>query len=302
MIGFGNAPISYNENSMMQYWAEQPSDVNGQNNAAVLFEKRYLYQLIYSRFKWALPSEWALNFFRFWLYRWGSIGVIYTREFGWICAPYSVSKLDLYWNPAEICVTNSKIRSPKYGKIGYNAEIIRLFDDYGGLDDLVKRYAVKLAQLDRCVDVNLMNSNMTAFFEAENKPQAETIKAAYAEATSGKPFVVTNTKVFRGKSPASTLMTSMGSNYLVNDYLQSRRTIVNEFLTKIGIQNANYDKKERLNTQEVNQNNEEVHAIIDVIYDNLSECVRKVNAISNLGLRVELKKEVDADDRAENNA
>lgn len=291
-----NMPITYEQNSMSQYWV-QPSTVEGQNTSATLYEKRYLYQLIFSRFKFGLPKDWNLNFFRFWLFSWGSIAVMYTREYGWICAPYSVSQINMYWNPKEIVITNSYLANPKYGVIGVNSGIIKLFDDYGGMDDIVRHYAVKLAQIDRCIDVNLMNANVTKYFEARNKKHAQEIKDLYAQSTQGEPLVIANESVTKGKQ-IETLYKDIKSDYIVNDLLQSKRTIINEFLTKIGIANANYDKRERLNTDEVNQNNEETKAMINVIYDNIKEGIAEINAISGLGITVELTERGDSNDTA----
>lgn len=290
-------PITYEQNSMAQYWVQQPSTVNGQNTNATQYEKRYLYQLIFSRFKFGLPKDWDLNFFRYWLFSWGSIAVMYTREYGWICAPYSVSQINMYWNPKEIVITNSYLTNPKYGVIGVNSGIIKLFDDYGGLDDLVRHYAVKLAQIDRCIDVNLMNANVTKYFEARNKKHAQEIKDLYAQSTQGEPLVVANESVTKGKQ-IDTLYKDIKTTYIVNDLLQSKRTIINEFLTKIGIANANYDKRERLNTDEVNQNDEETKAMINVIYDNIKEGIAEINSISGLGITVELTERGDSNDTA----
>lgn len=292
-----NMPITYEQNSMSQYWVQQPSTVEGQNTSATLYEKRYLYQLIFSRFKFGLPKDWNLNFFRFWLFSWGSIAVMYTREYGWICAPYSVSQINMYWNPKEIVITNSYLANPKYGVIGVNSGIIKLFDDYGGMDDIVRHYAVKLAQIDRCIDVNLMNANVTKVFEARNKKHAQEIKDLYAQSTQGEPLVIANESVTKGKQ-IETLYKDIKSDYIVNDLLQSKRTIINEFLTKIGIANANYDKRERLNTDEVKQNNEETKAMINVIYDNIKEGIAEINAISGLGITVELTERGDSNDTA----
>lgn len=292
-----NMPITYEQNSMAQYWAQQPGTVEGQNTSATLYEKRYLYQLIFSRFKFGLPKDWNLNFFRYWLFSWGSIAVMYTREYGWICAPYSVSQINMYWNPKEIVITNSYLTNPKYGVIGVNSGIIKLFDDYGGLDDLVRHYAVKLAQIDRSIDVNLMNANVTKYFEARNKKHAQEIRDLYAQSTQGEPLVVANESVTKGKQ-IDTLYKDIKTTYIVNDLLQSKRTIINEFLTKIGIANANYDKRERLNTDEVNQNDEETKAMINVIYDNIKEGIAEINAISGLGITVELTERGDSNDTA----
>lgn len=222
---------------------------------------------------------------------------MYTREYGWICAPYSVSQINMYWNPKEIVITNSYLTNPKYGVIGVNSGIIKLFDDYGGLDDLVRHYAVKLAQIDRCIDVNLMNANVTKYFEARNKKHAQEIKDLYAQSTQGEPLVVANESVTKGKQ-IDTLYKDIKTTYIVNDLLQSKRTIINEFLTKIGIANANYDKRERLNTDEVNQNDEETKAMINVIYDNIKEGIAEINAISGLGITVELTERGDSNDTA----
>ena len=293
-------PISYEQSSMSNYWQRQPVNVHGQRNAAVDYEKRYLYNLIYSRFRFDLPKDWALNFFRYWLFSWGSIGVVYTREYGWIIAPYSVSQIDMYWNPKEICVTNSQMVKPKYGIIGVNAEIVRAFDDYGGFEDIVRSYAEKLAQIDRCIDVCLMNANVTSYFEVDNKKQAEEIKQAYSESTQGNPLVVVNTRLTKGRQ-LETLHKDVKSNYIVNDLLQSKRTIINEFLTRIGINNANYDKRERLNSAEVNQNNEETKALISVVYANLKESFARVNKISGLKIGVELLDKEDCENVATEN-
>ena len=282
-----NNPIMFSQDMIMNHFNIQPSDVKGRANAGTEFYKRLLYTKIYSTLEFTLPETWKKNYFRFWLFHFGSIGVIYTNEFGWVAQPYSVIKLDLYYNPKIIQVYNSFITTPKIGAVGVNASIIKCMDDYFGLDDIVTRYATDLAQCDRSIEVNLMNSNVTAFFKAKSKKDADAIKEAYALATTGKPFVVINKEVMEDEV-IDTMLPNMKNNFLVNDLLQARRGILNAFLTEIGIRNANYDKRERLNSQEVNENNDETSAIITVIYDNIKRSMEEVNAVSGLGLDVKL--------------
>lgn len=283
-----DAPIMYQQQELINYFNLQPSEVKGRANTATEFHKRYLYTKVYSTLKFKLPENWDMNFFRFWLFRFGSIGVIYTKEFGWVAQPYSVEELQLYYNPRKIRVYNQFIKKPKTGIIGINAGIIRLMDDYFGLDDIVTRYAEKLAQIDRAIDVNLMNCNVTAFFEAESKKQAEEVKIAYGEATTGKPLVVVNKDVLNGKQ-ITTMLQNVGNNYIVDKLLSARRSIINAFLTEIGIRNANYEKKERLNSMEVEENNDETKAIITIIYENVKKCMDTINSFSGLNLDVELR-------------
>ena len=280
-------PIMFDQDMLLNHFNIQPSVVKGRANAGVEFYKRLLYTKVYSTLDFTLPETWKKNYFRFWLFHVGSIGVIYTNEFGWVAQPYSIIQLDLYYNPKVIQVYNQFITTPKIGAVGVNAGIIKCMDDYWGLDDIVTRYATDLAQCDRSIEVNLMNSNVTAFFKAKNKKDADAIKEAYAKATTGEPFVVVNKEVMDDES-IETLLPNMKNNYLVNDLLQSRRGIINAFLTEIGIRNANYDKRERLNSQEVTENNDETSAIISVIYDNIKSTMDEVNAISGLNLGVKL--------------
>lgn len=283
-----DTPIMYQQQELINYFNLQPSEVKGRANSATEFHKRYLYTKVYSTLKFTIPDSWDMNFFRFWLFRFGSIGVIYTKEFGWVAQPYSVEELQLYYNPRKIRVYNQFIKEPKTGIIGVNAGIIRLMDDYFGLDDIVTRYAEKLAQIDRSIDVNLMNCNVTALFEAETKKQAEEVKQAYGEATTGKPLVVVNKDVLNGKQ-LTTLLQNVGNNYIVDKLLSARRSIINAFLTEIGIRNANYEKKERLNSMEVEENNDETKAIITIIYENIKKCMETINTFSGLNLDVELR-------------
>lgn len=287
-----NSPIMFDQEMLLDHFNIQPSVVKGRANAGVEFYKRLLYTKIYSTLEFTLPEDWKKNYFRFWLFHCGSIGVIYTNEFGWVCQPYSILELDLYYNPRIIQVYNQFIKTPKIGAIGVNAGIIKCMDDFWGLDDIVTRYATDLAQCDRSIEVNLMNSNVTAFFKAKNKKDADAIKEAYAKATTGEPFVVINKEVMDDEA-IETLLPNMRNNFLVNDLLQARRGILNAFLTEVGIRNANYDKKERLNSQEVNENNDETSAIITVIYDNIKQSMEEVNAVSGLNLDVQLHYDYD---------
>ena len=294
-----NDPIAYNNQMFTDYFNMQPNEVKGRANAGVEFYKRLLYTKIYSTFKFSLPESWKQNYFRYMLFHWGSLAVIYTNEFGWVAQPYSIQKIDIYYNPKIIEVYNQFIKDRKIGIIGINAGIINCMDDYFGLDDIVTRYATMLADCDKSVNINLMNCNVTAFFEAENKKQADTIKEAYGKATSGVPFIVLNSDVMKART-ITTMFPDVKNNFIVNDLLQARRSILNAFLTEIGIRNANYDKKERLNSQEVNENNDETRAVISVIYDNIKTSMEDINTFSGLRLDVEMAYDYSPQDKEVN--
>lgn len=286
-------PMGFGSQMLADYFQPEPSRVKGRRNEAVETHIRYLYNQIYSVFDFELPKTWARNVFRFFLFRMGSIGVVYTKKFGWIAWPYGVKKLDFQYQPAVIEIWNEHLPKAQTGIIGVNAEIIRIMDDYGGLEDLVVEYAEKLAQCDKSVNINLMNANVALAAYAKSKKDADDIYTAYGEATTGKPMVVINKSL--GTEPIKTLIDSPKQNFMGLEMLQARREIVNEFLTKIGIRSANYDKRAQMSDDEVRQKDGEAKALVSVILENLEECFDRLNKISGLGLAVSLRKEVTGD-------
>ena len=64
---------------------------------------------------------------------------------------------------------------------------------------------------------------------------------------------------------------------------------MNEFLTEIGISNANRDKRERLTDDEVNSNNAETCANVVLWLDTMQRCCEKINALFGLNIGVKLK-------------
>lgn len=286
-------PSGFFEQSMQEYFNLQPSMIKGTANVKTEYYKRYLYRMIYSVFKFNLPKDWNPGFFRFWLFHSGSIACVYTSELGWIMSPYGVSKIDWQYQPKVITVTNHELPEVKTGIIGVNAEIIKLFDDYRGLEDLVIDYAEKLAAVDKAFQINLMNCNVSKLFQADDKKHAEQIKEAYDRATEGQPMVVMHKDSINGDRPCVNLLGAVRQDMILDELQTAKRRLLNEFLTKIGIRNANYDKKERLNSQEVSENNDETRSIVSVMLENLERSFALVNSIAPLGLSVELRYNYD---------
>lgn len=285
---------SFQDRNIMNYFNQQPSTVKSVTSQVEQY-KRYLYTKLYSVYKFNIPEEWAMNYFRFQLFHWGSLAVIYTDEFGWIPQPYSILELDLFYQPKKIQVYNQFIKDPKVGIIGINSGIIRLMDDFYGLDDIVTKYAVQLAEIDKACHINLMTTNTAVKFDAKDKKEADEIKEAFGRASEGEPFIVVKKSITdQQKDMGTTLLPNPTALYLTDKLLDARATVMKQFLTEIGIANANTQKKERLISDEVNQNNQETNAVVDIIKENLDKCFKEINSISGLNLSVEKRyEEVD---------
>ena len=142
---------------------------------------------------------------------------------------------------------------------------------------------------DSSIAVNLLNTKATFVFGATSKAQAETFKAIFDKISMGEPAVFTseNNTTFLTEQ----MLTMPPNHNFIADAVQLlKRKIINEFLTDIGISNANTDKRERLVTDEVNANNDEIVANIQHWYDNINEGLNKANELFDLNLSCKIRK------------
>lgn len=280
-------PITWQCRSFADHFNMQPAEVRGQANAETQREKRYLYAKLASVYDFTLPKEWPLNWFRFWLFHAGSIGILYTKEYGWVAMPYGYEKLNLYYQPKIINVWNHLFDQVKTGVVGVNAAIIHIMDDFFGLDDIISCYAEMLANINKSFNISLMNSNVALYYPAENKKDADAIREAYHDATVGNPMVYVNKKLLDGKE-IKPLLGSPRDNYIGRELLEARRSVVNMFLTDIGIVNTNEEKRAQRSTAEITRNDDETSALASVILRNMRDGMEEANRISNLNLSVKL--------------
>lgn len=298
--------ISLYDQAAVGYFNMQPYDVKGQANAGVEYYKRMLYNKIFSVYEFELPDDRLLGWFRFFLFKFGSIAFINAGEYGWIFYPYAITKLNYIMRPSEIEVIiindMEKASNGFTGTIGENAEIVHIFDDYFGCEDIVRRYAEMLAECDKSININLMNANVAMASYVDNKKDAEVLKEAYGKATSGEPLIVVNKSLLVDENGVfKPLFRDVKNTFIANDICTTRRSIMNAFLTEIGIRNSNYDKRERLTTSEIGENNDETRSIVEIIYNNISDCFERCNKISGLNLSVKLNYDYNSDTMSSDN-
>lgn len=149
---------------------------------------------------------------------------------------------------------------------------------YYNFHKVVDVMAQRLASCDCGIDVNIFNSRTAVAFVAEDKAQAETIKAAMDDISNGNPLVITKSNIINSNG-AQLFFNNVKNNYVANDMQDTKRSIINELLTMLGVNNANTDKKERLITGEVDSNNEELEANVNVWKMNLELSNKKTKAI-----------------------
>lgn len=284
-------PVLYDQKNL--YNAQiNPSTVHASNTALSAFFQRYLMLKLFSRYDFTLPEEWDYDYFRYVLFTIGFIGVMQTDKYGVICQHGTASGYNVYYRPSRLLVSNPALRRTYDLRIGEDCEIIKLSPDWRGAYDLIQLYADQMAVCMESFGVNAINSKFAFVFAADNKNMAETMKKMFDQIGSGNPAAfVWDKQLFdeEGNPRWQLFVNNLKQNYVGNDLLQSLTTIEHKFNTLIGFNNANTDKKERLNSDEVNANNEEVRSLSSLWLEEMTESMKKVNDMFGLNLSVKLR-------------
>lgn len=280
-----NIPFS---DLLREYFARKPKEVDGVANTSAAYYRQKLLRLIIQRFKWEnIPSNWEYDYFIMHLFLDGVIGITDTSA-GILALKCGLTGIGIYEQPTEMIFANPVLGNFRR-TIGEDGEYIKIQYDFHGVGWILDRYSALLAMCDSGIAVNLMNTKMTYVFGANSKTQAETFKALYDDITMGKPAVFTNTSN-AGMMKEQLFTMPAKENFIADDIQLLKRKIVNEFLTDIGINNTNLDKRERLTDDEVNANNDEVLANIWHWYDNINDGISKVNKLYDLNLKCSIRK------------
>lgn len=280
----------------------QPSDVSAQFAFQTAYYRNKLLRKIMTIFNFNnLPDAWDKNYLLRTLWNIGYFVVCDTPD-GLLPQYATLNGFDSQDRPTEAIVSNPAfIDSPSitYDLKSAHAELVFLekvtppntgSTAFGGIQWILDNYSARLAMCDSSIDVNLVNSKVAYAFVCENEAQAKTAKSIYDDITAGTPAVFTKAKantISGSDGEPKLLLGNVKNNYVADLVQATKRQIMSEFLTEIGVNNTPIEKKERVQTAEVDSNNEEVE---DSIMDwewNLKDCIERVNKKFGLNISVE---------------
>lgn len=258
------------------------------NPVGVFFWKLELYKLLFSVWDIELPENWDLTPFRYFLFGYGSLGVVYTDQLGWIYGGYGVEKVGWQYDPIRFNVTNVLLPSPAIGIKGLNGAVLHVSDSWVGFDPLITHYAEMLDRCDSGVTVNLKQIQHGKVFGVENEKDATSIKTAYKKSADGDPIVIVNKRLLStdGDFKVSSLMGDLKQTYMADDVMTTRMMILKDFLTRIGVRTVGMEKREHLLNQEIDENNDETGATPYTVMTSLEKDLKLLNS---MGCRISIK-------------
>ena len=278
-----------------------PSSVHCSDTVLANYFRRYLFQKVISVYEWKnLPEKWNKTFFYYVLYGFGFIAILKTDKYGVIPQNGTFYGRDIFYQPTNVVITNPLLTGILRPRIGVECEIIKMQPDYGSCLDIVCHYADLLALTTQTYGVDLVNSKLAYVFTAQNKANAETFKKLFDRIASGEPAVVYDKNLLNsdGTPNWSTFTQNLSQNYIGDKLLDDYKKTLDMFDTEIGIPNANTQKKERMITDEVNQNNIGTQTKAELWLETMKDGCSKVNSMFGLNIDVDLRfrKELSAMD------
>lgn len=272
--------------------SRNPSAIHTRNTALFGYYVKYLFQKLVSVFKFSgLPETWAENYFKYVLLGYGFVAIFEDEKFGVIPQQCTLSDTHtIFYQPSRVIIANP-VLNMKELRVGTDCEIIRLQPDFGSPMDIVSTYADLMAVALETASINLLNSKASYIFFAQNKAVAETYKEMYDQISSGQPFTVLDKQLRNedGSTNWEFFTQNVGQNYITDKVLNDLKTIEDQFNTRIGIPNANTQKRERLISSEVEANDIDTAALVNVWLESMREGIDKVNSRYSLNLAVDYR-------------
>ena len=254
-----------------------PSTIHATDTALSRFFQRYLLQEAMSVYSWTMPETWSREYFLYSLYCFGYVAVFNTDKFGVIPQACGLQGYDVFYRPTNAVISNPLLTGILQPRIGVECELIKLQPDYGGIMDLVTRYADLMACTMQTAGCNIVASKLAYVFTAGNKAGAESFKKLFDKIALGEPMVVQDEKLRRadGSNAWEMFSNNLSQNYIAGELLADLQKWRAQFCTEIGIPNANTEKRERMIVDEVNANNIETYSKAELWLEELRDGCQK---------------------------
>jgi len=250
--------------------------------------QRHLTELCVNQFKWEnMPEEIDLE-----ALRWLELHLFYNgcvvffkhpdNDHYMVAHAAGTGQVNWYDNPTEWTVMGAQLKSMTFD----DKNCVPIYDNAlrSSRTDIVNLYAFKLANIDRTIEITAKNLRVSKMVTVEESQRLTWVNL-FRQVEEGAPFIFgVNSSIDLGAVQA--LDTGAMPDALPK-LLEAKAKLWNECMGLLGLNNANQDKKERLVSDEVSANDEQVQASRNIHLKARKMAVKKLNKM--FGLKVEVK-------------
>ena len=234
-----------------------------------------------SMFEWTgLPDSMNSRFLEMCLYYNGQAALLYDDDYGYLnTMACDGGYINIYGLPTEVNCYSYRFnqrRSLYTTDIGEekNKECILVLNNFERIPTCatVELFAKRLAEAQRTCDVNVKSLRTPLLITTDQK-QYFTLKKMYEEYDGNTPAIFADKNVI---TPDAIKAMKTESPVLLQDLMDYKREIWNEFLSFIGVQNLS-EKRERLISSEIDSNNELINLNLQALLIPRKEACKQFN-------------------------
>lgn len=272
-------------NTWREYITANPKNVDPKSTTFFYYQRMLLRKAMSVFELTGCPENWDIDYVLEKIFVNGYICISDTAA-GILPLECGISGINVYNHPTT-CIIANPVLGNFEKTIDEDCALVKLQYNYTGIMDIITHYATKLAECDASIAVNLMNSKVAFIGLVGSKQQAQSMKLMYDKIAQGEPAVFVRGDQINADN---ILYNHVKENYIASEVQRLKRQIMSEFLTEIGVNNANTDKRERLTDNEVEVNDHEIQLNSSYWLEQMREGFDKANILFGLSVKLDTKK------------
>lgn len=266
---------------------------------------RYFLARLQSMFKWSglpdtIPQKWLENI----LMTKGAATFVRTAKNGlFVNAPAPAANLDVYYIPQDILVVNPYAEGLKDV---YHRDVdcvLMLNDTYAqGLMPLLKKYCMALVENDISLNLASIMSRATIILSAAEDKTKQSAELFIKHLLEGKLDVIGETPfLIANQDKALSVNQLTRANDTITQLIEYHQYIKASLYNELGLQ-SNYNmKRESINSNESQLNEDQLHPLIDDMLAERKEAAEKVNELFDTSISVEFNSAWEINEEQEEN-
>jgi hypothetical protein len=267
----------------------------GRKKTTASMENDTAYYMYYNRlrdyslslFEWTgLPESVNERFLEVQMFHAGRILFFEDATMGFLALPFTYGQLNVYNEPVDYTAFSVNYNQKYTIK---NAVPIWANFSRTSIEPIVREFAKRLYWVERALDLNIRQQKFPYLVLAEES-QRLTMQNALEQWEGNEPFIFGNKSGF-DKEAFQVLTTPVP--YVADKLMEYKHNLWNEAMTFVGIGNAKQDKKERLVSDEVAANDEQIQSSRYVMLKARQLACEQINKMFGLSISVDYKLNVD---------
>ena len=249
----------------------------------------YYKMIALNMFTWEnLPETMDSRYIENALYEHGLCLVNDDKDLGLISVPCSFgANMNINGESTEVITSGyNYVKTIKYIN-NDNCVLIRNNDLAKPTRDYIANYAERMLEVEMCIRANINQQKFPWFINATEKTK-KSLQLIFDKVENFEPFILANREIM-GEAPLEVL--TMSTPYVADKLNSYKYELEREILSFLSLNN-NFEKKERLLTDEVNSNNDFIHTNAMLMYKVRLQACEQINKKFGLNVRVLPNKEM----------